>query len=151
VPGFFDPKAWNGERPLVEPLRPAVDGDVPKWSTVWERVPEAATHEARGGIVVDRGFDPETGEAWADVLYGRPRQNRFEVHTFRLAVNDLSGETVERPTHSKMQRAARQICRALGERQAAYFSDRDFWLLMVAAEAVHDSRGLDSAGRQVAS
>lgn len=135
-------RAWFGEQQLThhDPHAPIDVGSV-----VWEKTPEqmhaerqgeptpsdTANTERRGGIVVRVFTDPDTGEQMVTILEGRKRQGRFDVWTWTVAAGDVDRQLIETPSQRRMHQAARQICRALGERPAAYLSGVDRYLLEV--------------------
>lgn len=133
--------AWFGEQQLTrhDPHAPIDVGSV-----VWEKSPEqlhaeregldtpadSINSERRGGIVV-RTFGDDNDELMVTILEGRKRQGRFEVYTWTVPAGDVDRQLIESPSQRRMHQAARQICRALGERPAAYLSGIDRYLLEV--------------------
>jgi hypothetical protein len=131
MPAGFDRQVWEGEKPLVEPAVEVIEVG----SIVWERAPEDSSFEKRGGIVINAKTS-EDGERTLTILRASKRGGKFTVHTFDLDASSVDRAMVERRSPHRMHRAARQICRALGESQNVTVAGFDRYLLEVAVGLV---------------
>lgn len=131
MPAGFDRAVWDGQKPIVEPAPETIDiGCV-----VWEQAPEDSSFEKRGGIVVATKVNDD-GERTLTILRASKRGGKFTVHTFDLDASSVDGSMVERRSPHRLHRAARQICRALGESQNVAIAGFDRYLLEVAVGLV---------------
>lgn len=93
---------------------------------VWERRPDEADHDRRGGMVVD---PPDEHGTVLCVQIGQRRGAAF-LHVARLAVRELDPAMAEPANRAKMAATAQGICRALGAgRLRSRWSEEDLrWL-----------------------
>ena len=110
----FDRAAWDGEKPLAGHERDVDFDDIALASVVFERKPDTpdADYVPRGGTVIRKGRDEDTGRAWVDALNTRGRGGTMQVFVVRLWVDEL-GEH-QPPTRRWGHGTARRICRAIG-------------------------------------
>ena len=140
----FNRDAWEGRKPLVEPMPTTIDiGCV-----VWEQAPDDSTLERNGGIVVGKKIDEDTGEMTVKILKARTRNGTFSVYTIDMDASKIDRQLIEPVSVGKLTRAARQICRAMGERQTAEFVGVDLWMLETAGGLAYQARDIrDDAQR----
>ncbi len=143
----FNREAWNGTAPLVAPMPDTIEVG----SVIWSKHPDGpdVNHDPIGGIVVARKVDAD-GEATYTVVRASKKSGQFRVTSHQLSASEVDGSIVEPVTDHRLHRAARQICRALGEQQGGFIAGFDRWLLETAVELVvtaEERRAADNAVR----
>ena len=121
----FDRDVWEGRKPLVAPLT----RDIDLGSVVWEKAPDDADYERRGGMVVAGRPDTETGERLVTILTGKSKHGRRVCNTFELATSRLDPALTEPPDFTKLHRVVREICAHVGAAPNAYVKDFDRTLI----------------------
>lgn len=113
-------KALDALATLPQPVggRPEVG------AIVWERRPDEADHQRRGGMVVD----PPDEHGTVLCLQLGKRRNETVLHPTRLAVRDLDPAMAEPASRAKMATYAAGICAALGAERGRWDEERRRWL-----------------------
>ena len=130
----FNRAAWDGEKPLVEPIPSTIDIG----SVVWTRS-EYGPHDSPriGGMVVRRRIDTDTGELETVTVITKTRADgQFRIASVDLNAADLDPNAMQPPTPHRLHRVAREICLFLGGRASGYITGWDRWLLETAGGLV---------------
>lgn len=124
----YNKAAWEGTKPLVAPLPTTFDVD----SVCWEKGrDEPGDSVRRGGFVVARTVDPDTGEFAVKVLQNSKASGRLELHVVEIDGNDLDSRDVQPPEASRNHRIARLLCSYVGGR-GGYVRGFDRWCVELA-------------------
>ena len=129
---------WNEGAPLAGPPVEVDFDTIELAGVVFERKPEGldVDYTPRGGTVVKKGRDEETGRPWVEALNTKGPAHALQIVRFRLWVDEL-GE-YQPPTRRWAHGTARRICRAIGgPLDNAYLAAWEKEALLIALGLVH--------------
>jgi hypothetical protein len=146
----FRRDAWEGTVPLVAPMPAPLEVG----ALAWERQPEGteeSDYEKRGGCIVARTIDHDTGAVESvTVVNGTRRHGRFEMRRFELAADTIDRDTVEAVTRERLSRTVVGCCGHVWEqlgsgRVARRLKPFERWLLQVAVDMDRLAAEMDAA------
>lgn len=143
----FNRAAWEGKKPLVEPMPAPLEVG----ALCWERRDDDSDLERRGGCIVARTIDRDTGVVESvTVVDGTRRHGRFEMRRFELAADSIDRDTVEPVTRDRLSRTIVGCCGHVWEQLGSGRVTRrlkpfERWLLAVAVDLDRLAAEMDAA------
>jgi len=104
-------EAWNGEKAMVAPM----PSSIALGNVVWERGrDEPGDSVKRGGIVVGKRIEPETGEFYVKVLQRSMKSGKLDLHTIELDASTLDPMLMQPADRAALHRLIGVLCQYVG-------------------------------------
>lgn len=108
----YNAGGWAGTKALVAPMSSTID----LGAIVWERGrDEPSDSQKRGGMVMGRRVDEDTGELFVKLLQKSKASGKLNLHVIELAAADLDPALMQPASRQAMHRIVGVLCAYVGQ------------------------------------